>query len=127
MVAPVSLNMKQYKRSDRLAEQILRDVSTLLSNELREVIPGLVTFTYVKLSDDLRYAKVHLSYLGNDDGRQKVLDYLEREAGRIRSVVGQNLRMRHIPEFLFRYDASVERGIRVEQLLNEIKNERENK
>ncbi|HVP06709.1 MAG TPA: 30S ribosome-binding factor RbfA [Candidatus Acidoferrum sp.] len=119
--------MKQYKRSDRLAEQILRDVSTLLSNELREVIPGLVTFTYVKLSDDLRYAKVHLSYLGNDDGRQKVLDYLEREAGRIRSVVGQNLRMRHIPEFLFRYDASVERGIRVEQLLNEIKNERENK
>jgi ribosome-binding factor A len=119
--------MKQYKRSDRLAQQILRDVSELMAAEMRDTFPGMVTFTYVKLSDDLRYAKVYYSYLGNEGGHQKVGAYLSSEAGRIRSLVGKNLRLRYIPELLFRFDESIEQGVRIEQLLNEIKRERENK
>lgn len=120
-------DMKQYKRSDRLAQQILRDISEVMAAEMRETFPGMVTFTHVKLSDDLRYAKVYYSYLGHQDGPEKIGAYLTNEAGRIRSLVGKNLSIRHIPEFLFKYDKSIEHGVRIEQLLNEIRNERENK
>lgn len=116
--------MKQYKRSDRLAEQILRDVSELTARDIRENVPGMVTFTHVRLSDDLKYATVFYSYLGDQEGRAIVDDYLLREAKHIRMLVGRNLRVRSIPEFRFKFDPSIEEGIRIEQLLNEIKNER---
>jgi ribosome-binding factor A len=56
--------MRQFKRSQRLSEQMLRDISLLLERELSEYARGLVTFTQVRLTDDLRYAKVYYSYLG---------------------------------------------------------------
>ncbi|MEW6050990.1 MAG: 30S ribosome-binding factor RbfA [Candidatus Zixiibacteriota bacterium] len=116
--------VKQYKRSDRLAEQILRDISSLLAQELADKMPGLVTFTHVRLSDDLRYATVYYSYLGDQAHRDKLDGYLIKENKRIRSLVGRNLRVRTIPEFRFKFDPSIEEGIRIEQLLNEIRNER---
>jgi ribosome-binding factor A len=115
--------MRQYKRSQRLSVQILRDISELLEPELPGVVPGLVTFTKVKLSDDLRYAKVYFSYLGEEANKERVTDYLNREKKRIRTDVGRKLRVRHIPEIEFRFDPSIEEGIRIEQLLNEIKGE----
>lgn len=113
--------MKQYDRSTRLGEQILRDVSELLDVELKEQLPGLVTFTYVKLTRDLRYATVYYSYLGKLEDRTRIEVYLDRERRRIRAMIGRGLRLRHIPEFSFKFDPSVEEGMRIEQLLNEIK------
>ncbi|MBU0983222.1 MAG: 30S ribosome-binding factor RbfA [candidate division Zixibacteria bacterium] len=115
--------MRQFKRSQRLGEQILRDISSLLEIELSEVAPGMVTFTQVRLSDDLRYAKVYYSYLGSDEGREWIVGYFEREKGRIRSQIGRKLRIRHIPEFTFTFDPSVEHGMRIEQLLDGLKRE----
>jgi ribosome-binding factor A len=116
--------MKQFKRSERLGEQIHRDVSRLLESELAEYAPGLVTFTGVKLSDDLRYAKVYYSYLGREEDRLRIEEYLLRERRRIRTEIGHELHMRNIPEFTFTFDPSIEEGVRIEKLLNEIKNER---
>jgi ribosome-binding factor A len=113
--------MRQFKRADRLAEQILRDLSNLMENELVGLGAGMATFTHVKLSDDLRHAKVYYSVLGKENDRQVIADYLEREKKHIRHILGGNLRLRHIPEFTFKYDPSIEEGIRIEQLLNEIK------
>ncbi len=113
--------MKQYKRSDRLSEQILRDISTLLEQEIGELKAGLVTFTRVKLSDDLKYATVFYSTLGNDAQREIVARYLDVEKRRIRSEIGRGLSMRYIPEFTFKFDPSIENSVRIEQLLNEIK------
>jgi ribosome-binding factor A len=103
--------------------QILRDISELLEPELPGVVPGMVTFTRVKLSNDLRYAKVYFSYLGEEGNRDRVTEYLNREKKRIRTEVGHKMRIRHIPEIEFRFDPSIEEGIRIEQLLNEIKGE----
>jgi ribosome-binding factor A len=116
--------MRQFKRSQRLGMQIQRDISRILEQELAETLPGMVTLTYVKLSDDLRYARVYYSYLGSAENRERVDEHLTRERKRIRALVGQSLRIRHIPEIDFKYDPSVERGIRIEQLLEEIKKER---
>ena len=102
---------------------MLRDISSLLEPEMPGVASGMVTFTRVKLTDDLRYARVYYSYLGDASDRDAVGEYLEREKGRIRSQVGRRLRVRHIPELEFKFDPSIEEGIRIEQLLNEIKGE----
>jgi len=115
--------MRQFKRSQRLSAQILRDVSELLQAELYSAVPGLVTFTKVKLSDDLRHAKIYYSYLGDIEQRAALEVHLDQNKGRIRSEVGRGLRVRFVPEIEFKYDPSIEEGIRIEQLLNEIKGE----
>ena len=113
--------MRQYKRSQRLGEQMLRDISSLLEIELSEATPGMVTFTQVRLSDDLRHAKVYYSYLGSPDGHEQVIAFFEREKGRIRSQIGRGMRVRHIPELIFKFDPSVEHGMKIEQLLDGLK------
>lgn len=115
--------MRQFKRTDRLNSQMLRDISQLLEGELAELTPGITTFTAVRLSSDLRYAKVYYSFLGSVEGRRLVDEFLLRERRRIRSRIGQNLSIRHIPELTFEFDPSVEKGIRIEQLLNEAQRE----
>jgi ribosome-binding factor A len=114
--------MRQFKRSQRLGQQILRDISQLLERELSELTRGMLTFTRVRLSDDLRYARIYYSFLGSPEDRSRVEEYLARHNGRIRSQIGQKLRVRNIPELTFKFDPSIEEGIRIEQLLNEIKN-----
>ena len=115
--------MKQFKRSDRLQEQMLRDVSTLLESPLREQRPGLLTFTRVKMTNDLRYATIYYSFLGDAEARKRAEGYLERERGWIRTQLGRNLRVRNIPEITFKFDPSIEEGIRIEQLFAQIRNE----
>jgi len=112
--------MKQYKRSSRVGEQILRDISNLLGNELIFDAAVMVTFTHVKVSDDLRYATVYYSCLDEKE-RNAVSSFLEHKKKRIRFLIGKNLKLHHIPEFSFKYDSSIEEGIRIEKLLNEIK------
>ncbi|UCD64223.1 MAG: 30S ribosome-binding factor RbfA [Candidatus Zixiibacteriota bacterium] len=114
--------MKQYKRSSRISEQVLRDISQLMETELVDEAPGMITFTHVRISDDLRYAKVYYSCLGQDEEQRKAADFLEKEKKRIRHLIGRNLRLKHVPEFTFKFDRSVQDGIRIEQLLDEIKN-----
>ena len=118
-------NMRQFKRSQRLGPQILRDISQLMDRELSEVSKGLLTFTRVKLSDDLRYATIYYSFLGEDEDRRRVEEHLARHIGRIRSQVGKALSVRVIPELTFKFDPSVEEGIRIEKLFDEIKRESE--
>jgi len=116
--------MRQFKRSQRLGEQIHRDISLLLERELADVAPGMVTFTKVSLTDDLQHARVYYSFLGTDENRRLVEEFLARERRKIRSRVGKNLRVRNIPELDFRFDPSVEEGLKIERLLNEINDER---
>ncbi len=115
--------MRQFKRSTRLGEQVLRDLSTAIGRTLDERFSGMVTFTKVRLTDDLRYATVYYSFLGESVEKIKVEEYFKRECGKIRKLVGSPLRIRHIPEFTFKYDTSIEEGLRIQQLLNEVKDD----
>ncbi|MEW5994646.1 MAG: 30S ribosome-binding factor RbfA, partial [Candidatus Zixiibacteriota bacterium] len=105
----------------RVGEQILRDISSMMQTELADRSVGMVTFTYVKVSDDLRFATAYYSVLGKQSDREAAAQYLERERKRIQHVVGRNLGIRRIPELAFKYDPSIEDGIRIQQLLDEIK------
>ena len=117
--------MRQFRRADRVAEQMLRLISEMLEQELHEHVPGMVTFTRVDLSSDLRYARVYFSHLGSEEDRARALAYFEQEQKRIRHQVGSRLSLRHMPELTFRYDPSVAEGVRIEQLLNEIRSDKD--
>ena len=113
--------MRQFKRSTRIGEQMLRDISNLVQNELGDKLPGLVTFTHVRVSDDLQHATAFYSVLGEQKQCQAVADFFSRERRHLQHLVGRGLHLRRVPELIFKFDPSIREGIRIEQLLNEIK------
>lgn len=115
--------MKQYRRADRVAEEMRRLLAEAWEEEYAVGNPGMLTFTQVRLSSDLRYAKAYWSYLGTPEHKESTEAFLERESRNLRRMVGKHLHLRHIPELSFKFDPSVEEGMRIEQLLNEIKTE----
>lgn len=118
--------MKQFRRADRVGEEILRIISHLFEREVTGHWKGLVTFTQVRLTGDLRNATVFFSHLGDAEELPRVIEYFMRERYKIRSLVGRQLRIRHIPELQFKFDPSIEEGLKIERLLNEIKSTEDN-
>ena len=118
--------MKQFRRADRVSEEILRIISRLFEHELTGHWKGLVTFTQVRLTGDLRNATVYYSHLGDAGELPAVAEYFQRENWHIRRLVGRQLRIRHIPELAFKFDPSIEEGLKIERLLNEIKSNKDN-
>ncbi|MCX6830031.1 MAG: 30S ribosome-binding factor RbfA [candidate division Zixibacteria bacterium] len=112
--------MRQFKRSDRLRSQILRDVQVMLEHECTARLQGMVTFTDVEISADLKYATIFYSVLGDDEAKQRASAYLTRIRKRVQSELGALLRLKKTPEIRFEFDPSIERGMRIEQILNEL-------
>ena len=116
--------MKTFSRTDRVKAQMIRDISEYFDTELADKIKGLITITYVKLSKDLRYAIVFFSYLGEEANRQSVYSFLDRHKNHVRAYLAKVMKIRHVPEISFKFDPSIEEGLRIEQLLNEINNDK---
>lgn len=109
-----------YKRSEKVAEAIHEMVSELLVKGLKDPRIGFVTITGVKTTDDLHLATVYFSVIGSDEEKKATEAGLNSARGYIRKEIGKALRMRYIPDIVFRYDASVQYGSRIESLLKEI-------
>jgi ribosome-binding factor A len=107
-----------YKRSARVSDQMKSEIADILARRIRDPRIGFATVTDVELSDDLRNAKVFVSVIGSD--RSTLLAGLESAAPVIRSELGRRMRMKFIPELLFRYDDTSERGAHIMELLQEI-------
>jgi ribosome-binding factor A len=110
-----------FKRSEKVAEAIHEEVSALLVKGLKDPRIGFVTVTGVKVSDDLHHATVYFTVVGTDEEKAASAAGLNSARGFIRREMGKNLKMRYVPEIIFRYDESVEYGIRIEGILREIK------
>jgi ribosome-binding factor A len=111
--------MANPQRLRRIAEQNQRELSDLLHLQLKDPRVGMVTLTGVDVSPDLAHAKVFFTTLGDADSRAQTEEGLARAAGFLRSQLGQRLKVHMIPELHFRYDASVERGVRLSRLIDE--------
>ncbi len=107
-----------YKRADRVSDQMKQEIADILMRKIKDPRIGFVTVTDVSLSDDLRNAKVFVSAYGSERGA--TLRGLESAAAFIRSELGKRMRMKFIPELLFRYDETAERGAHIMELLHEI-------
>jgi len=109
-----------FKRSEKVAEAIHEEVSRLLINGVKDPRVGLVTVTGVKLTDDLRHATVYFSTRGSDAERKEAEAGLNSAKGFLRREVGKLLRMRYVPEIIFRHDESVAYGSHIESILKQI-------
>jgi ribosome-binding factor A len=104
-------------RPARVGEMIRMEISQLLIRELKDPRIGLTTVTEVKMSPDLKQARVYVSVLGGAEERQKTLAGLNSATSHIRHAIGERLRLRTAPELSFCYDPSIEYGARIEELI----------
>jgi ribosome-binding factor A len=110
-------------RSDRLAEELKNEISSIIAQEVRDPRVGFATITEVKVSSDRRYARVYLSVLGEPEERRETLSALDGAGNFIRRRIGARLQLRYTPQLTFTYDESVERGERMTQLFDDLKKE----
>ena len=110
--------MANQQRLRRVADQIQRELSGLLRAELKDPRVGMITLTGVEVSPDLAYAKVFFTTLADAKSLKSIEAGLERAAGFLRAQLGKRLRLRVTPEIHFKHDVSVERGVRLSQLID---------
>jgi ribosome-binding factor A len=103
----------------RRVDLALRAVlSEAISTELSDPRLGFVTVTAVKTSPDLRHARVYVSVLGTDAERELSLEALAAAHGVLQARIAASMRLKHTPTLTFDYDDSVERGMRISQLID---------
>ncbi|MBM3262051.1 MAG: 30S ribosome-binding factor RbfA [candidate division Zixibacteria bacterium] len=112
-----------HRRPVRVADQIKEEISDILRTEMKDPRLGFLTITAVDISTDLRHAKVFFSVLGTDKEKEQCRTTLEKAAGFVRSQLGRRVRMRHIPELLFRYDDSYAYAQRIAEVMKKIEPE----
>jgi ribosome-binding factor A len=112
--------MPPYKRSERLGELILAEISDLLTRGIKDPRIGFVTLTRVEMSDDLRHAKVFVSIIGAEPEKARTLQGLSSATGYIRRHLGRALHLRYTPEIAFLVDDSLAHGAKIAQILRQL-------
>lgn len=109
------------KRSEKVGEAIHEIVSGLLIKSVKDPRIGFTTITGVKLTDDLHLATIYFTVVGTDSEKKAAEQGLNSARGFLRKEIGKNLRMRYVPDIVFRYDVSVDYGRHIDTLLDELK------
>ena len=112
--------MGGFKRADRVADLIKKELSEILVKQVHDPRIGIITITGVKVSDDLRSARIFFVELGKNQCSDDVKRGLQKAGGFLRRELGQKLRLRYVPELFFTYDPSFAYGERIEELIAEI-------
>jgi ribosome-binding factor A len=110
-----------FKRADRVADLIKQELSAILRREVGDPRIANITVTDVKLTDDLRSARIYFVELGKDSLSADVEKGLSKAKGFLKRELGKRLQLRYIPELAFFYDPSFEYGARIEKLLKEVR------
>ena len=114
--------MANQARLRRVSDQIQRELSEVIRTDLKDPRVGMITLTGVEVSVDLAHAKVYFTLLGGADALALAEHGLARAGGFLRSALARRINTHKVPELHFHYDASVERGIRMTQLIDEAVN-----
>jgi ribosome-binding factor A len=116
------------QRTDRLNSLLKEVISEVIRREVRNPhVTELVTVTRVEITKDLHYAKVFISVIGTEQQKTETINALQSAAGFIAVNSSQRVRMRYFPELRFKLDDSVDKHLRIEELLSEISHERESR
>ena len=114
---------KNPNRMGRVDEELKREISNVINFELENSkVTGMVSVTKVKVTPDLRYARVYVSIF-NSKNKERTLEGLKESSGFIRSRVANTVNLRITPEIVFVYDDSEEQGARIDAILKRIKRE----
>lgn len=104
---------------DRIASQMIKEISYILATEVKDNDIRFVTVTDVKVTNDLSFAKVYVTVL-KEDKIEETMKALKSAAGFIRKELANRLEIRHIPELEFVYDESIEYGKKIENIIESI-------
>jgi ribosome-binding factor A len=116
------------KRTDRLNSLLKEVISEVIKRDVRNPhVTELVTVTRVHISKDLHYAKVFISVIGTEQDKIETIDALNSAAGFIAVLSSQKVVMRYFPELTFKLDDSVDKHMRIEELLGKLSKERESR
>lgn len=111
---------KDYSRTQRIGDQMQRELALLIQREIKDPRLGLVTITGVDVTRDLSHAKVYITVMGKDDDDQAIstnLHILGEASGFLRMQLGKAMKVRTIPQLHFLYDASIRRGVELSSLI----------
>ncbi len=111
-------HQRGFARSERVAEQIRRELAELIRLELKDPRISLVTLTDVEVTPDYAHAKVFFTSLSGIEHHAELLAGLHHASGFLRHELGRRIRIHTLPELHFVYDESVERGTRLSQLID---------
>ncbi|PKM32730.1 MAG: ribosome-binding factor A [Gammaproteobacteria bacterium HGW-Gammaproteobacteria-12] len=110
---------KDYSRTQRIGDQMQRELAQLIRREVKDPRLGLVTITAVDVSRDISHAKVFITVMGQDDAEaiKESLKVLNDAAGFLRMQLGKAMKLRSVPQLHFHYDESVQRGAHLSALI----------
>ena len=118
------LNLKgvamRFKRSQRIQELLLEEISKLLQSGLKDPRIGFTTLTRVEVSDNLKHAKVFVSVMGSEEEKNQTLEALKNAKGFIRNYLGKNLYLKYLPELEFKKDENAEHVEKITRILNDL-------
>lgn len=112
---------KDFSRSDRVAEQVRRELADLLQFEVKDPRVSMVTITEVEVSGDMAHAKIFYSAPVQDNPKAmaELQKGLEKSAGFLRSQLGKRMMLRTVPQLHFIYDTSIDQGMKISRLIDE--------
>jgi len=118
----------EFSRNERVAEEIKKTASEIINNELKDPrIDGLITVTKVEVTKDLRHATIFISLFGDETKKNTTYEIIKNARGFIRHELANRLRIKFIPDISIKLDESIEYGLHISKLLNEIKNQNQTK
>ncbi|ANF61369.1 ribosome-binding factor A [[Haemophilus] ducreyi] len=113
---------REFKRSDRVAQELQKEIAVILQREVKDPRIGMVTVSDVEVSRDLAYAKIFVTFLFDND--QDIIAQgmkgLEKAGPYIRTLLGKAMRLRIVPELRFIYDQSLVEGMRMSNLVSNV-------
>ncbi|HXI13475.1 MAG TPA: 30S ribosome-binding factor RbfA [Thermoanaerobaculia bacterium] len=112
--------MKKTRRSSQVGDVVRTELSSIIRRELDDPEMRLMTITDVEITTDLRYARVFVSTLGDESGRDKVVQSLQKARGRLRHLLGQKGILKLTPELEFKADTTAIRAGSIEKILGEV-------
>ncbi len=118
--------MHQYKRTDRLGDQIRAEIADIIARKIKDPRIGFVTVTSVDVSEDLRHAKVFVSVYGDEKTQTETMKGLNSAAGFVKGELGRRIKIKFTPDIIFSLDRSLEKAAYVLEILEHIKKDEEN-
>ena len=112
---------QQFERTDRIASEIMREVERIIREEVSDPRTDcMFSVTHVDVTRDLRYAKVFISVY-EAEKREPMMKALRSAAGFVRHHLGHRVQLRYTPELLFELDTTIEYGVHIASLINEVR------
>ena len=112
---------RQYERTDRISAEVMREVERIIREDVSDPRTAcMFSVTQVDVTRDLRYAKVYISVY-EEAKREPMMKALKSAAGFIRHNLGMRVQLRYTPELLFELDTTIEYGVHIASLLNEVR------